>query len=225
MTKYEPMEKIRRALESKISERLKPNKAVLIYGARRVGKTVLMKQIINSFTGKTLLLNGEDFDTLSLLEERSIANYRRLLSGIDLLAIDEAQNIPDIGGKIKLIVDEIEGIRVLASGSSSFDLQNKMGEPLVGRASTFRLTPFSQEELSVTENILVTRQNLDSRLIYGSYPDVVLMDKDADRKDYLREIVDSYLLKDILILDGLKNSNKMKDLLRLIAFQTGNEVL
>ncbi|PKO98055.1 MAG: ATPase [Bacteroidetes bacterium HGW-Bacteroidetes-8] len=218
------MEPIKRLLQDRIAERIEPNKAVLIFGARRVGKTILMRQLINGFSGKTLLLNGEDYDTLALMEERSIANYRHLLEGVDLLAIDEAQNIPEIGSKLKLIVDEIEGVRVIASGSSSFDLLNKAGEPLVGRSTQFHLTPFSQKEIAPSETALETRQNLESRLIYGSYPEVVIMDSFGGKTDYLRDIVGAYLLKDILSIDGLKNSGKMKELLRLIAFQLGNEV-
>ena len=137
------METIKRILQDKITERLEPGKAVLIFGARRVGKTVLMRQITGGYNGRTMILNGEDYDTLALLENRTAANYRHLLDGIDLLAIDEAQNIPQIGNILKLIVDEIPGIRVLASGSSSFDLLNKAGEPLVGRSTQFLLTPFS----------------------------------------------------------------------------------
>ena len=218
------MEPIKRLLQDRIAARIEPNKAILIFGARRVGKTVLMRQLINGFEGKTMLLNGEDYDTLALLEERSVSNYRHLLEGVDLLAIDEAQNIPEIGTKLKLIVDEIEGIRVIASGSSSFDLLNKAGEPLVGRSTLFHLTPFSQKEIAPTETALETRQNLESRLIYGSYPEVVTLDSFERKTDYLRDIVGAYLLKDILAIDGLKNSGKMKDLLRLIAFQLGSEV-
>jgi predicted AAA+ superfamily ATPase len=196
----------------------------LIFGARRVGKTVLLRRLIKEYPGKTMFLNGEDYDTLALLENRTAANYRHLLEGIDLLAIDEAQGIPDIGNILKLIVDEVEGIRVIASGSSSFDLQNKAGEPLVGRSTQFLLTPFSQKEIAQKETRLETRQNLESRLIYGSYPEVVMMESFERKTDYLRDIVGAYLLKDILAIDGLKNSAKMKNLLRLIAFQMGNEV-
>ncbi|NLF41273.1 MAG: ATP-binding protein [Bacteroidales bacterium] len=218
------MEPLKRLLHDKIVARLEPNKAVLIFGARRVGKTILMRQIIKDYKGKTMLLNGEDYDTLALLEEQSIANYRHLLEGIDLLVIDEAQNVPSIGSKIKLMVDEIEGIRVIASGSSSFDLLNKAGEPLVGRSTQFQLMPFSQKEIAQRETLLETRQNIESRLIYGSYPEVVTIDSFDRKTDYLRDIVGAYLLKDILAIDGLKNSGKMKELLRLIAFQLGNEV-
>ena len=218
------MEPLKRLLQDRIVARIEPNKAILIFGARRVGKTILMRQLIKDFNGKTMLLNGEDYDTLALLKEQSVANYRHLLEGVDLLAIDEAQNIPEIGSKLKLIVDEIKDIRVIASGSSSFDLLNKAGEPLVGRSTQFNLNPFSQREIALTETALETRRNLESRLIYGSYPELVTLDSFTRKADYLRDIVGAYLLKDILSIDGLKNSGKMKDLLRLIAFQLGNEV-
>ena len=145
------METINRILQDKIASRIAPNKAVLIFGARRVGKTVLMRELVTNYPGRKIMLNGEDYDTLALLKNRSVANYRHLLEGIDLLAIDEAQNIPEIGSVLKLIVDEIPGISVLASGSSSFDLLNKTGEPLVGRSTQFLLTPFSQREIAQTE--------------------------------------------------------------------------
>ena len=218
------MNTIIRNLQSKISKSLKPNNVVMIFGARRVGKTVLMSQIAEKFDGKRLVMNGEDYDTLALLENRSISNYHNLLEGIELLIIDEAQHIPEIGTKLKLMVDEIKGIRIMVSGSSSFDLFNKSGEPLVGRSTPFHLTPFSQAEISQTENRLQTLQNLETRLIYGSYPDVVLMNSNEERKEYLKNIVNSYLLKDILMVDGLKNASKMSELLQLIALQIGNEV-
>lgn len=215
---------IKRIIAEKIAERMQPNRAVLIFGARRVGKTMLIKQITDGFAGKTMVMNGDDMDIQALLGNSSIANYQRLFSDVELLVIDEAQNIPDIGKKLKLIVDEIPGIKVIASGSSSFDLKNKTGEPLVGRATQFFLTPFSQAEISQTENALDTRRNIETRLIYGSYPDVVLAKSNVLREEYLRDLVDAYLLKDILSIDGLKNSSKMRDLLRLLSYQTGSEV-
>ncbi len=197
---------------------------MLLFGARRVGKTFLMQSLAKNFSGKTLFLNGEDNDTLALLHDKSIANYRRLLNGVQLLMIDEAQNIPEVGQKLKLMVDEVKDVAIIASGSSAFDLLNKTGEPLVGRSIPFCLHPFSQQELSVNETLLETTQNLPSRLIYGAYPDVVLMGNDEQRAEYLRNIASSYLLKDILAVDGIRSSSKMQDLLRLIAFQVGNEV-
>ena len=218
------MDKIKRNLRQRIENSLKPNKVVMIFGARRVGKTVLMNQIVEQCAGKVMAFNGEDYDTLALLDNRSIGNYRNLFGNIDLLAIDEAQHIPDIGVKLKLIVDEIQGIRVIVSGSSSFDLFNKSGEPLVGRSTPFHLTAFSQTEISQIENLLQTRQNLENRLLYGSYPEVVMMNSNEERKEYLKNIVDAYLLKDILMVDGIKNASKMKELLQLVALQMGSEV-
>lgn len=218
------METIKRALQDKITDRIQPGKAIIIYGARRVGKTVLLRKIISEYKGKTMLLNGEDYDVQTMLSNRSIANYRHLFGGIELLAIDEAQNIADIGQILKLIVDEVPNICVIASGSSSFDLLNKTGEPLVGRSYRFYLSSLSFQEIASIENPLEIVQNLETRLLYGSYPEVVTMDNNDLRKEYLQEIVESYLLKDILSVDGVKNASKMKNLLRLIALQLGSEV-
>ena len=215
---------IKRLLQEKISKRITPGKVVIIYGARRVGKTVLLRELVNSFEGKTLILNGEDYDVQSMLANRSVANYRHLFNGVELVAIDEAQNIPNIGSVLKLMVDEIDGLSVIASGSSSFDLLNKTGEPLVGRSVKFQLTPLSCKEISSVETPFEMSQNLEQRMLYGMYPEVVTMSSNDMRIEYLREIVDSYLLKDILAVDGIKNASKMQNLLRLIALQVGSEV-
>jgi predicted AAA+ superfamily ATPase len=199
-------------------------KAALIFGPRQVGKTVLIRHILEEFPLKSMLLNGEDYDTIALLEEQSAANYRRLLSGIDLLALDEAQNIPNIGLKLKLMIDEVPGIRIIASGSSAFDLLNKTGEPLVGRSRQFQLAPFSQHEIGSRENALETRQNLETRLVYGSYPEAVLTEDPRQKEAYLKDLVNAYLFRDILALEGLRNDAKIQTLARLIALQTGSEV-
>ncbi|MDR2631141.1 MAG: ATP-binding protein [Spirochaetaceae bacterium] len=219
------MKDIPRAIQHRILKYLKPQKAALIFGARRVGKTRLIHQILKTYHGRTLLLNGEDYDTWALLEQRSAANYRRLLAGIEVFALDEAQNVPDIGQKLKLMADEVPYVRLIASGSSSFDLLNKAGEPLVGRSAQFLLTPFSQKEIAGLESSLETRQYLEDRLLYGSYPEVIFMKNHQEKEEYLRELVNAYLLKDILSIEGIKNSGKMRDLLRLISFQMGNEVV
>ena len=218
------MDAIQRTLESQLMKRLAPQKVLLLFGARRVGKTFLVNQIVRNFSGKTMSLNGEDADTVAMLEPMSIANYRHLFQNVDLLAIDEAQHIPDIGRKLKLIVDEVPDIRVIASGSSSFDLKNQAGEPLVGRSTQFTLLPLSQQEISSVETALDTKRNLEQRLLYGTYPEVVTLDSFEQKKEYLYDIVDAYLLKDILAVDGIKNTSKMRDLLRLIAYQMGSEV-
>jgi Predicted ATPase (AAA+ superfamily) len=218
------MSAVRRALQTELEMRLKPQKVLLLFGARRVGKTVLLQHIIQNFTGKTLLLNGESMDTVRLLEDRSASNYQRLFSGIDLLCIDEAQHIPDIGMKLKLIIDEVMGIRVIATGSSSFDLQNKAGEPLVGRSIQFLLTPFSIKELVEATSAFEYMQQVEHRIVYGHYPELESIENEKYKQEYLNDVVDAYLLRDILAFDGLKHAQKMYDLLRLIAYQTGSEV-
>ena len=218
------MDFIARTLQAKIEERLAPGKAVLIYGARRVGKTILLKEIFNKIEGKKMLLIGEDMDVQNMLQNRSVHHYRQLFEGMNLLAIDEAQSIPEIGSVIKLIIDEIPHIQVIATGSSSFDLLNKIDEPLVGRASQFLLTPFSIREIAQKQNGMELRQNLENRIVYGCYPEVVGMTSNTMKEEYLRDIVNAYLLKDILAIDGLRNTAKMNRLLQLVAFQIGSEV-
>ena len=218
------MAEIKRILQDEILRRIKPQKVMLLFGARRVGKTVLLRQIINSWPGKTLVLNGESIDTARLLSERTVANYRNLFQGVSLLAIDEAQHIPEIGLKLKLMVDEVPGLAVIATGSSSFDLQNQAGEPLVGRSTRFMLTPLAVEEYAATESGFETEANTEHRIIYGNYPELLALDSDRDRQEYLEDVVNSYLLRDILMVNDVKNSQKIHDLLRLIAWQVGSEV-
>lgn len=211
-------------LQAEMEMRMAPQKALLLFGARRVGKTVLVKQIINDFSGKTLLLNGESMDTVRLLDDKSATNYRQLFSGIDLLCIDEAQHVPDIGMKLKLIIDEVSELRVIATGSSSFELQNKAGEPLVGRSTQFILTPFSIRELSNATSTIEYMQQMNQHIVYGHYPELESIANEKFKQEYLNDIVDAYLLRDILAFDGLKHAQKMYDLLRLVAYQTGSEV-
>ena len=218
------MAEIKRLLQDEIMRRIKPQKVMLLFGARRVGKTVLLRQIISNWPGKTLLLNGESIDTARLLQERTVANYRNLFQGVSLLAIDEAQHIPEIGLKLKLMVDEVPGLAVIATGSSSFDLQNQAGEPLVGRSTRFMLTSLAVEEYAATEPGFETEANTDHRIIYGNYPELLTFDTDRDRQEYLEDVVNSYLLRDILMVNDVKNSQKIHDLLRLIAWQVGSEV-
>lgn len=218
------MTDIKRDIQNSICAHIKPQKAVLIYGARRVVKTVLLKHITQQFKGKVEKLNGESFDTQIMLRDKTINNYRHLFGNLDLLIIDEAQHIPDIGNILKLMVDEVENLCVIATGSSAFDLKNQIGNPLVGRSTTFILPPFSQSEISQHESPIETIRNLEERLIYGSYPEVINIKDYNLKREYLLDIVDAYLLKDILAVDGIKNSDKMYNLLRLIAYQQGNIV-
>jgi uncharacterized protein len=215
---------IKRTLEDFIKEDIVAGKVVLIYGARRVGKTFLLQYLADNFQGRVSFMNGDDFSTARMLSERTARHYQQLLSDTDLLIIDEAQNIREIGEILKLIVDEVKNVAVVATGSSSFDLYNNAGEPLVGRSNEFRLYPFSLEELLNYETPIKSFQKIEERVVFGLYPELELMADFNKKKMYLHEISNSYLLKDILMIDGIKNSSKMKDLLRLIALQTASIV-
>ncbi|MBY0433376.1 MAG: AAA family ATPase, partial [Cyclobacteriaceae bacterium] len=140
---------IPRNLESQVLKGLQPNKVVLLLGARRTGKTFLINQIISKLPKeRILLLNGEDLTTQQLLAKRTASHYRELTANYQVLIIDEAQGIPDIGRILKLMVDEVKGLKLLVTGSSMFDLTNKLGEPLTGRKKDFYVFPISQAELA-----------------------------------------------------------------------------
>lgn len=219
------MQNLERSIKRNVKEQLQANKVLLLLGPRRVGKTVLIKNILAELPNeKALQLNGEDMATEALLKVRSIENYKRLLYGYTLLVIDEAQKINEIGAVLKLMVDEVPGIKILVSGSSMFDLNNKLGEPLTGRKKTFLLYPLAQMEYMQIENLVQTKSNLDQRLLYGSYPELLKLNRAVEKENYLNELVTDYLLKDILALDGVRNASKMMDLLKLVAFQIGKEV-
>ena len=216
---------LNRGITISFNKKVLPNKVLVLLGARRVGKTAFIKNYLSTIPKQDYLqLNGEDIEDANLLKERSVANYRRLLAKVKLLVIDEAQNIPDIGLILKLIVDTIDGIKIIATGSSVFDLSNKLGEPLVGRKNTIYLFPFAQMEFSNQENYKETSAKLEERLLFGSYPELEHYNDWNDKISYLKEIINSYLLKDILVYEGIKQSNKILDLLKLVAFQLGHEV-
>ncbi len=215
---------ILRYLSTAIKSKIGKNKVILIFGTRRVGKTWLIEEIVRTTKAAHLIFNGEDQDVQALLANRTIANYTRLLGKAKLLIIDEAQVIPEIGKILKLLIDSFKDLTIIASGSSTFDLSNQTGEPLTGRSLTYYLYPIAQLELSGTENALQTKQNLEERLIFGSYPELFQLNTLAEKAQYLNELIKSYLLKDILIYENIRNSNKLFDLLKLIAFQVGSEV-
>lgn len=203
---------------------VEPNKVVVVYGPRRCGKTTLFKKFLEQAKEKYLLVQGEDIFVKEYLSSQSIAKLKNFIGEFKLLVIDEAQKIPNIGLNLKLIVDNLEDIKVLVSGSASFDLYQKVGEPLTGRKITLCLFPLSQMELSRIEKPHETKANLETRLIFGSYPEVILAENDQKRIFYLKELVSSYLYKDVLEISGLKHSDKLVKILQLLSFQIGNEV-
>lgn len=203
---------------------IKPNKVIIIYGPRRCGKTTLIEKYLENIKKRYLLVSGEDISIQSYLSSGSVEKLKDFVGRNELLIIDEAQKVQNIGLNLKLIVDHIKGVKVIATGSSSFDLARAVGEPLTGRKYTLKMYPLAQMELAHIENRAQTAANLDKRLIYGSYPEVVLLSGDRERQQYLKEIVGSYLYKDVLELDGIRYSDKIVRLLQLLAFQICSEV-
>jgi len=201
-----------------------PGKVVVIYGPRQVGKTTLVKRYVRDVEERLLFVDGDDIVVKEYLESRSIQKLRDFVGDHSLLVVDEAQHVDKIGLNLKLIIDHIPDVKVIATGSSSFELAKDVGEPLTGRKFVLTLFPLAQMEISTMEDRHETKANRESRLIYGSYPEVVTRRDNRARQEYLREIVSSYLFKDILALEGIRYANKLVRLLQLLAFQIGKEV-
>ena len=213
-----------RDLSKTIIKKIHSNKVVIVFGARRVGKTVLVKELLKGIKEPVLSLNGEDINVHDKLAIRSVENYKQIIGSYKLLYIDEAQKIPEIGLKLKLMIDEIKDLKIIISGSSSFDIHKDAGEPLTGRKYSFNLFALSENEYNQVENNIVKIDKVRERLIFGNYPELLHLPDREDKIDYLNEMVSSYLLKDILVYENIKHSQKIFNLLRLIAFQIGGEV-
>jgi len=218
------MKVVLRLLEAKLEENIGKNKVLLVMGTRRVGKTFLLKVIEKKLDRQIIKLNGEDLDVQETLQNLREANYRRIVGDANLVFIDEAQAIPEIGKVLKLMIDSFSELTIIATGSSSFDLLNKAGEPLTGRKISFHLYPLAQAELSKIESPLETQQYLEERLILGSYPELLQLNTFKEKSEYLLDLIQSYLLKDILSFEGIRQPDKVMRLLRLIAYQVGSEV-
>jgi uncharacterized protein len=215
---------IPRFIQQQIEDKIGSQKVIMLYGTRRTGKTTIIEQIALAHPKDTLLLQGEDMDVLALLAKRTEAGYKRLTAGKKIIIIDEAQAIPEIGKILKLMIDRVKGITIIATGSSSFDLINRTGEPLVGRNLVYQLFPIAQAELSVIEDALTTRQNLEERMVYGSYPELWQLKTNLERQNYSKQLVNSYLLKDLLTIETVKGADVLFKLLQLLAFQVGSQV-
>lgn len=215
---------LERYYSNKIQSWIKPNKVLVLYGPRRVGKTTIIREFLKQYAGKVYQSTGEDAKLKEILESSDFSKIIPFFTGYDLVFIDEAQKIEHIGQGLKIIVDQIPNIQVIATGSSSFDLSNKIGEPLVGRQTIHTLFPLSVLELKTEKGGAFLYQNLEQLLIFGGYPEVLTNNNFADKIDYLSQLRDAYLYKDILELEQIRNSKKILQLLRLIAFQIGHEV-
>lgn len=200
-----------------------PGKVVIIYGPRRVGKTTILKKFLES-ESDYLFVTGEDIFVGEYLASSSVEKLKEFIGEKTLLVIDEAQYISSIGVNLKLIVDHMPHVRVIATGSSTFDLAKQIGEPLTGRKSVIKMYPISQIELQELETRAETPSHLESRLLFGSYPEVIVQTGEEAKIEYLHELVSSYLIKDILAFEGIQKSKKIIDLLVLLSFQIGKEV-
>ncbi|HKK66729.1 MAG TPA: ATP-binding protein [Bacteroidales bacterium] len=212
---------INRVLKGKILNKFNSGKAVIIMGARQTGKTTLLRQLFKGVEN-VYFLNGDETDVQALFEEANSDLFKAHFSGFEYVVIDEAQRISDIGIKLKLITDQLTDVQLFATGSSSFDLANKINEPLTGRKWEYRLFPLSFLEMVDHHGILKERRLLNHRLIYGYYPDVVM--HEGNEKETLRQLSDSYLYKDILMWENIKKPDKLLKLLQALALQIGNEV-
>lgn len=203
---------------------LAPGKALIIYGPRRAGKTTLLKSYLASCGLRHRLETGDDVRIRHLLgsgDPRQIVDFAE---GFQLVAIDEAQQIPGIGMGLKILVDHMPDLKIIATGSSSFDLAGAVGEPLTGRKQTITIFPISQMELKRQFNTYDLRQRLEEFMIYGSYPEIVTAGGRKNKIELLEELSGSYLLKDVLALERIRSSRTLVELLKLIAFQVGSEV-
>ena len=212
---------IKRILQDTIQPAFSLRKAAVIFGPRQVGKTTLLNQLFDRNHPEVFWINGDRMDDRALLDEASLSNLLALLSGKKFLIIDEAQRIENIGLKLKVIYDETK-VQIVATGSSSFDLANRINEPMTGRQFQFHLYPLSFEELAAHSGTFEEIKKLNSRLIYGSYPDVVM--QPTHQRLILENLASGYLYKDILEWDLVRNSNKLLKLLKALAFQTGQLV-
>lgn len=207
-----------------IGSSLVPGKALILYGPRRSGKTTLLRSYLASCGLRYRLETGDDVRIRHLLGSGDLKQIIAFAEGFELVAIDEAQQIPGVGMGLKILVDQRPDLRIIATGSSSFDLAGAIGEPLTGRKKTLTLFPISQMELQQRFNSYDLRGRLEEYLVYGSYPEIAVTEGRREKIALLEELVGSYLMKDVLALERIRSSRTLVDILKLIAFQVGSEV-
>jgi len=213
---------IKRVLESIVADKLGPGKAVIILGPRQSGKTTLLKRIAEQLQGKPLWLNGDDPGVRQKLSGVGIRSLQQMFSGEKWIFIDEAQRIENIGLLLKMMVDNLPGVIIVATGSSAFELSDRIKEPLTGRKWEYHLFPLSFGEMADHHGLWEEDSWLESRLVYGYYPEIIT--SASDHRDILTQLTDSYMYKDIFSLEQIKKPYKIEKLLKALAFQIGNEV-
>jgi len=217
------MRYIKRSAENAIKKRLFQGKIIIIYGARQVGKTTLVKKILEEHTDEGRYLNCDLNSVQRGLAELEAEKIKSYFGDHRLIVLDEAQNIPDIGKVLKIIVDTYPEIQIIATGSSSFELAEKVSEPLTGRTFRFLLYPLSLSEIKEDRDLMFVEANLENLMRFGSYPGVVNLGENAT-VERLNEIASNYLYKDVLKLEELRKTSLVKNLLQLLALQLGQEV-
>jgi len=216
---------IQRALEPRLSEAVTGRrKIIVLYGARQVGKTTLVRSVLKNIQLKKLEINADLLRYRETLASQDLTKMKELIGDHELIFIDEAQNITNIGINLKILYDSLPDLKIIATGSSSFELANRIREPLTGRTATFRLYPVSIGELRRQHTDFELKEQLESYLLYGMYPEVLELEGAQAKIDHLREIASAYLYRDILQLSGIKHSDKIYQLLRLLALQVGSLV-
>lgn len=198
------------------------SKVIIIYGARQTGKTTLLESILDNIEAKTLKLNGDDSLTRETLSTASLTRMKNLILDNKFIAIDEAQRIKDIGFILKIIIDNFKDVNVIATGSSSFELANELSEPLTGRKYVINLYPISFEEMVKENNLIEEIGNLERRLIFGCYPEIIT--NPGKEQELLKLLSDSYLYKDILSVEKIRKPILISKILKALALQIGNEV-
>ena len=217
--------KILRTLEKSITEALNLNKIIIIYGPRQVGKTTLARDILQKYKDKYVLeISADEKRFRDILISQDSIKLKQLIGNANIVFIDEAQRVKDIGLNLKIMHDQIPNLKIMVTGSSSFDLANKTKEPLTGRNISFKLYPLALCELKTHFSKIDLQSMLDNILIYGLYPDIFNQQNLEYKYRNLKELTQSYIYKDILNLETIKNINKVEDLLQLLAFQIGSEV-
>lgn len=213
---------IRREQTNYAKARLFKGKALLIFGPRQVGKTTFVENLIADLNKKTLFLNGDESDVLALFENPNASKLKNIIGNNEILVIDEAQRITNIGIVLKIIVDQIKTVQVIATGSSSFELANKLNEPLTGRKYEMYLFPIAFAEMVTHNDLLEEKRALEQRLIYGSYPEIITNPIDA--KEHIKLIANSYLYKDLFLLDQIAKPVLLQKIVKALALQVGSEV-
>ena len=213
---------IKRTIQSRLEDKFFKGKVIILYGPRQVGKTTLVKEIQKKNLSNSIYFNCDEPDIREKLENKTSTFLKELIGDKKIIIIDEAQRIKNVGITLKLIIDNFKDVQVIATGSSSFDLANKTTEPLTGRKYEFYLYPFSIEELNPEKNKIEIDRTIENRMIYGLYPEVII--KSAEAEENIKLIAKSYLYKDILQYQNIKNPNILEKLLQSLALQVGNEV-